>query len=94
MVFLFVHFFFLQAQDCHLCQYNDISKEMPVYRANDRNGMHGIYCSLNLFITHLKFIYRKTQLRTYLSGKKNYIRNSLELEKLNENHFNSQNKFD
>lgn len=29
---------FLQAQDCHLCQYNDISKEMPVYRANDRNG--------------------------------------------------------
>lgn len=29
----------LQAQDCHLCQYNDISKESPVYRANDRNGM-------------------------------------------------------
>ncbi|XP_031633608.1 uncharacterized protein LOC116347220 isoform X2 [Contarinia nasturtii] len=29
-----------EIQNCHLCQYNDISKESPMYRANDRNGAY------------------------------------------------------
>ncbi|XP_055312711.1 uncharacterized protein LOC129574574 [Sitodiplosis mosellana] len=34
-----------EAQDCHLCQYNDISKESPMYRANDRNGPYHLITS-------------------------------------------------
>lgn len=44
-----MHIDILQAFDCHLCQYNDISKESPTMcRANDRSGMLSKYFSIQI----------------------------------------------